>query len=399
MKLAWGAKLTEAQRAFIVSMAAALGTDPSWNTSVIQFESRWNPQAVNAQSGATGLIQFMPSTAIGVGTTVEAISQLDIDGQLPLCFQYWKPYAGRMKTLSDCYMAVLYPAAIGLAEDSVIFPPGSKAYLQNRGLDINHDNAVTKAEAASFVAKALADGLRDGNAIEMNPADNTEQPDAVAAQPEKTGMDPLSLVGMLASVFAPLIRAKIEKVAGTDVGKPLVDNLLGMAQQLTGKTDPLEAVAVARQNPAIVAQMEATTEDWFKQIAPAVDKIAALEKGEWDAEELSRNNAADRGARMQEQGPLLGNPQFLIAIGILLMVAGVVLSVLWKDAILAMFIGKEALGPGGAGFSTDMQAFVIGAIVGAALTAVIGYFFGSTRQSAAKDLTIGEMARRQPKGP
>ena len=47
------------------------------------------------------------------------------------------------------------------------------------------------------------------------------------------------------------------------------------------------------------------------------------------------------------------------------------------------------------GFSTDMQAFVIGAIVGSSLTAIIGYFYGSTRASAAKDITIDAIARQK----
>ena len=46
-------------------------------------------------------------------------------------------------------------------------------------------------------------------------------------------------------------------------------------------------------------------------------------------------------------------------------------------------------------FSSDMQSFVIGAIVGGALTAVISYFFGSSRGSAAKDIVIGELAGRK----
>jgi len=229
-------------------------------------------------------------------------------------------------------------------------------------------------------ALSLADGLQDAGL-----------PPAPIDEPRK-GMDPLTLIGMLTSVFSPLLRAKIDKVVGTEVGKPLVDGLLGMAQTLTGKPDPLEAVAIARQQPAVVAQLEQKADDWFAQIAPAVDKIAALERGAWDAEEGSREAAAARGARMQEAGPLGGNPQFLIAVGILSMVAVVVLSVLWKDAVLAMFMGEAGLK---FGFSTDMQAFVIGAIVGSSLTAIIGYFYGSTRASAAKDITIDAMARQK----
>ncbi len=46
------------------------------------------------------------------------------------------------------------------------------------------------------------------------------------------------------------------------------------------------------------------------------------------------------------------------------------------------------------GFSPDMQAFVIGAIVGGGLTAVLSFYFGSSRNSAAKDAMISQLANK-----
>lgn len=199
---------------------------------------------------------------------------------------------------------------------------------------------------------------------------------ATATQPTRKAMDPLSLVSMLASVFTPMLRAKVEKSLGTEVGKPLVDNLLAATMQITGKTDPLEAVAVARQQPETVKALETKAEDWFAAMQPALDKIAAYESAAWAAEESSRDAAARRGQQMAEVG-VWKSPQFWIASFILANVTGVVFTVLYRDT-----------------FSSDMQSFVIGAIVGGALTAVISYFFGSSRGSAAKDIVIGELAER-----
>lgn len=212
------------------------------------------------------------------------------------------------------------------------------------------------------------------------PESRQDKPTVDVAAPElnrKAGMDPLTLVSMLSGVFAPLIRAKLDKALGSDVGKPLADNLLAMAQTATGKTDPLEAVAVARQDPAIVAKLQQASEDWLSQVTPLMDKIDAYERGAWAASEDSMDRAAARGARMQEAG-LSRNPQFIVAAFIMCMVAGVVFTVLYRDT-----------------FSTDMQSFVIGAIVGGALTAVISYFFGTSRSSSAKDATINELAQRR----
>jgi len=194
---------------------------------------------------------------------------------------------------------------------------------------------------------------------------------------EDTRMDPLSLVSLLTGVFSPIIRAKAQKALGGEVGGQLADNLLAVTQQVTGKADPLEAVAVARQQPEMVAQVEAAAVDWFTKMQPALDKIAALEAAAWAAEEASRDAAAKRGAAMDAAG-FWTSAQFWIAAFILANVSGVVFTVLYRDT-----------------FSSDMQSFVIGAIVGGALTAVISYFFGSSRGSAAKDIVIGELAGRK----
>ena len=194
---------------------------------------------------------------------------------------------------------------------------------------------------------------------------------------EDTRMDPLSLVSLLTGVFSPIIRAKAQKALGGEVGGQLADNLLAVTQQVTGKADPLEAVAVARQQPEMVAKVEQAAADWLAQMGPVLDKVAALEAAAWAAEELSRDAAAKRGQQMAEVG-VLRSPQFWIAAFILANVTGVVFTVLYRDT-----------------FSSDMQSFVIGAIVGGALTAVISYFFGSSRGSAAKDIVIGELAGRR----
>ena len=51
----------------IASAAAANGVDPAVLTALLQQESGGNPNAVNANSGALGIAQFMPATAAGLG--------------------------------------------------------------------------------------------------------------------------------------------------------------------------------------------------------------------------------------------------------------------------------------------------------------------------------------------
>ncbi|TGR96389.1 lytic transglycosylase, partial [Mesorhizobium sp. M2E.F.Ca.ET.209.01.1.1] len=94
------------------------------------------PDKRNPSSGATGLIQFMRLTADGLGTSLEALAQMSQVQQLGYVEKYLAPYAGRFNSLSDMYMSILYPAAIGKPEANVLFSAGTKAYSQNSGLDV-----------------------------------------------------------------------------------------------------------------------------------------------------------------------------------------------------------------------------------------------------------------------
>lgn len=96
----------------IVSTAGRIGADPTQLAQVINFESNgFNPQAINPYSGASGLIQFMPSTAARLGTSVEAIRQMTALQQMPLVEQYFKMTAGSkpLNTFQALTMAVFYP--------------------------------------------------------------------------------------------------------------------------------------------------------------------------------------------------------------------------------------------------------------------------------------------------
>ncbi|TPJ52573.1 transglycosylase SLT domain-containing protein, partial [Mesorhizobium sp. B2-6-7] len=147
-----------------IVLSKRIGCDPSHLMAAMAFESgeTFAPDKRNPSSGATGLIQFMRSTAEGLGTSLEALAQMSQVQQLVYVEKYLAPYAGRFGSLSDMYMAILYPAAIGKPEASVLFSSGTKAYSQNSGLDVNGDGFVTKGEAASKVQAELDKGLTAG---------------------------------------------------------------------------------------------------------------------------------------------------------------------------------------------------------------------------------------------
>jgi hypothetical protein len=101
----------------VVALGRKLGVDPAWIANVVQFESRWNPRAVNRATGASGLIQFMPATAKGLGTTVEAIRRMTAAQQWQYVAAYFARFAGRLRSQEDVFMAVFYPAAVGKGAD------------------------------------------------------------------------------------------------------------------------------------------------------------------------------------------------------------------------------------------------------------------------------------------
>ena len=150
-------------QAEVSAVAERLGVSEADLMAVMSFETggTFDPGIRNAAgSGATGLIQFMPSTAAGLGTSTGALAGMSRVQQMQYVEKYLSNKGVKGGNLSDLYMAVLFPAAVGKSDDFVLFGngatvpgfgAGSKAYSQNSGLDKNGDGSVTKAEASAKV--------------------------------------------------------------------------------------------------------------------------------------------------------------------------------------------------------------------------------------------------------
>jgi hypothetical protein len=169
--LAWGKKVSKRFRVRIREVAANLQTDPNFLMACMAFESAgtFSSSIKNgAGSGAVGLIQFMPSTAQALGTTTERLVAMSAVRQLEFVEKYFIWTKGRLNTLEDVYMAILWPSAIGKPQSYVLFdkndPAHPKRYIQNAGLDFNKDGLITKAEAARKVQIRLDEGLLPANA-------------------------------------------------------------------------------------------------------------------------------------------------------------------------------------------------------------------------------------------
>lgn len=132
-------------------VASNLGVNADDMLKVMTKESGLNPAAVNRYSNATGLIQFMPSTARGLGTTVEELRNMSGVEQLKYIELYYKRLGIKPgMDVGDIYILNFYPAAINKPRDYVIASTGSKIYSQNAGLDVNKDGKITVQDVRNW---------------------------------------------------------------------------------------------------------------------------------------------------------------------------------------------------------------------------------------------------------
>lgn len=160
--IAWGRSVSREFRFKLNAICERLDIPVDFLMSAMAFETgeSFSPGVLSqAGSGATGLIQFMPSIAERLGTTVEELKSMTAEQQLDYVEKYFTPYKGRLRTLADVYMAILWPKAVGEGEDDVLFRQGTIQYAQNRGLDLNKDDEVTVSEAAAIVRRKFAKGV------------------------------------------------------------------------------------------------------------------------------------------------------------------------------------------------------------------------------------------------
>lgn len=190
LDIAWSAKVSTDFVKRVVKLANDLLMDSNGSDylmSCMAWESgeTFSPSIKNgAGSGATGLIQAMGFVALAYYYTRKQIDKMSEEEkkikakesldklaamtaveQLEFVSSYFMPYKGKIKTLSDVYMVILWPKAVGKSEDYVLFDKAESptTYRQNSGVDLNLDGKCTKAEAAACVMKKYQKGMLAAN--------------------------------------------------------------------------------------------------------------------------------------------------------------------------------------------------------------------------------------------
>ncbi len=139
-----------------------------WLINLINHESAgtFNP-AIKNSIGATGLIQFLKSTATSLGTTTEDLSKMTFKQQLVYVDKYLysnlKKYLtsdGKVPsnfTQGDIFMAIFYPSAIGKPD----YKFSEKVTSANGGIKTPMDYVERALETSVFPLSAIPYSLAD----------------------------------------------------------------------------------------------------------------------------------------------------------------------------------------------------------------------------------------------
>jgi hypothetical protein len=157
MSLLFERYITEGKDSFVHkvrSIATRLSVNPDWLMLVFFIETAASvygkiDHTIKNSIGAGGLIQFLPSTARSLGTTVDKLVHMTATEQLTWVEKYFSPYAGRMHSAADTYLAVLFPAAIGKPDTWVLHAsrlPAETVARWNPLFDLDKNGEITVAE-------------------------------------------------------------------------------------------------------------------------------------------------------------------------------------------------------------------------------------------------------------
>ena len=140
------------------AMCARMRCSPEDLLGVMESESSVQPWAQNPHGKATGLIQFMPATLVGLGWTAgpDAFRNLGAEQQLPFVERYFAPHSNQgLTSAGQLYQATFLPATLPGSNKSTIIAapqgPNANAYRENRVLDTNQDGRITVSDLTARI--------------------------------------------------------------------------------------------------------------------------------------------------------------------------------------------------------------------------------------------------------
>jgi len=232
---------------------------------------------------------------------------------------------------------------------------------------------------------------------------NGEQDSQVTEVPQpQKGMDMgagllMALIQTVIGAFAPLAQQKMSQALSKHGGDPtaagaIMDGVLGAISTASGvsvqamKDDPktaIQAVSAVQANPAMMQRVETDSLAALDKLAPVLDKLHTISKEEWAAEEDSKQavflrNKEDSSQNIQR--PLMGFTMGLVAL---------------ITVFTGSLLGVQMWLSGGA--EPNGQIIILFVMLATTFVNMLrtqnDWGFGSSKQSAAKDETIKQMAK------
>ncbi len=160
----------------LIQVCQVLDIQPEWLLAVIRFETAgtYSPSKRNPKNGAVGLIQFVETTARGMGTTTAALASLTAVQQLDFVLKYYWTYRRFIKSPEDLYTATFYPYAL-ITEQPDTYVIGIQKgtaharYISsiNPGLDLNKDGVISLGEFRKAMREKVFAGYLKKNEVQQ----------------------------------------------------------------------------------------------------------------------------------------------------------------------------------------------------------------------------------------
>lgn len=138
----------------VISVASFLQVKPEHLMFLMWFETGHTlNHRIQNSIGATGLIQFMQATALGLGTTTAQLKAMSNVEQMKYVQKHLAPYRGKYRDYVDLYCGIFWPAAVGKPDTFRITQ--DIVAKQNPLFDINKDGDIEKAEIRTALLKQI----------------------------------------------------------------------------------------------------------------------------------------------------------------------------------------------------------------------------------------------------
>jgi hypothetical protein len=131
-----------------------LGVRPEHLMFLMWFETGHTlDHRIQNKIGATGLIQFLPSTAKFLGTTTDELKAMSNVEQLEYVKKHLGTFRGKYRDFVDLYCGIFYPKAVG--EPDTFRITSDMIAQQNPLFDLNKDLDIEKAEIRVALLKQV----------------------------------------------------------------------------------------------------------------------------------------------------------------------------------------------------------------------------------------------------